>query len=100
MIAGFNTIEGGQFYFGDNLINDLPAHMRDIGMVFQNYAIFPHLTVKENVGYGLKARKLPKEQIDAKVAAALKLVQFPTWLRGSPTSFPAVSNGSLWQEPL
>ncbi len=75
MIAGFNTIEGGQFYFGDNLINDLPAHMRDIGMVFQNYAIFPHLTVKENVGYGLKARKLPKEQIDAKVAAALKLVQ-------------------------
>ena len=41
MIAGFNTIEGGQFYFGDNLINDLPAHMRDIGMVFQNYAIFP-----------------------------------------------------------
>lgn len=75
MIAGFNSIEGGQFYFGEKSINDVPAHKRDIGMVFQNYAIFPHLSVRENVGYGLKARKMSKEQIDAKVAEALKLVQ-------------------------
>ena len=55
MIAGFNSIEGGEFYFGDKLINAVPAYKRDIGMVFQNYAIFPHLTVEENVAYGLKA---------------------------------------------
>jgi len=75
MIAGFNSIEAGDFYFGDKRINDVPAHKRDIGMVFQNYAIFPHLTVKENVAYGLKARKVPKKEMDERVAEALKLVQ-------------------------
>ena len=75
MIAGFNSIEGGDFYFGEKRINDVPAHKRDIGMVFQNYAIFPHLTVKENVAYGLKARKTPKKEMEERVAEALKLVQ-------------------------
>ena len=75
MIAGFNSIEGGDFFFGEKRINDVPAHKRDIGMVFQNYAIFPHLTVKENVAYGLKARKTPKKDIDRRVAEALELVQ-------------------------
>ena len=75
MIAGFNSIEGGDFYFGENRINDVPAHKRDIGMVFQNYAIFPHLTVEENVAYGLKARKVDKKEIDRRVKEALDLVQ-------------------------
>ena len=75
MIAGFNSIEGGDFYFGENRINDVPAHKRDIGMVFQNYAIFPHLTVEENVAYGLKARKVDKKEIDRRVKEALELVQ-------------------------
>ena len=75
MIAGFNSIEGGEFYFGDRLINAVPAHKRDIGMVFQNYAIFPHLTVAENVAYGLKARKVPASEIAPRVAEALELVQ-------------------------
>ena len=75
MIAGFNSIEAGDFYFGDKRINDVAAHKRDIGMVFQNYAIFPHLTVKENVAYGLKARKVGKKEMDERVAEALKLVQ-------------------------
>ena len=75
MIAGFNSIEGGDFYFGENRINDVPAHKRDIGMVFQNYAIFPHLTVEENVAYGLKARKVDKKEIDRRVKDALELVQ-------------------------
>ena len=74
MIAGFNSIEGGDFYFGDSRINDVPAHKRDIGMVFQNYAIFPHLTVEENVAYGLKARKVDKKDIDRRVKEALELV--------------------------
>ena len=75
MIAGFNSIEAGDFYFGEKRINDVDAHKRDIGMVFQNYAIFPHLTVKENVAYGLKARKVGKKETEERVAEALKLVQ-------------------------
>ena len=75
MIAGFNSIEGGDFYFGEKRINDVAAHKRDIGMVFQNYAIFPHLTVKENVAYGLKARKVGKKEMEERVEEALKLVQ-------------------------
>lgn len=75
MIAGFNSVEGGQIRFGDLVINDLPPHKRGIGMVFQNYAIFPHLTVEENVAYGLRAQKLPNDQIKQRVTEALKLVQ-------------------------
>jgi len=75
MIAGFNTVEGGSIYFDDKMINNLEAHKRDIGMVFQNYAIFPHLTVAENVAYGLKAKKVPKNEINKRVDNALDLVQ-------------------------
>ena len=75
MIAGFNSVDGGEIRFDDKVINNLEAHKRDIGMVFQNYAIFPHLTVAENVAYGLKAKKYPKDQIPGKVEEALDLVQ-------------------------
>ena len=75
LIAGFNSVAGGEICFDDKVINNLEAHKRDIGMVFQNYAIFPHLTVAENVAYGLKAKKYPKDQIPGKVEEALDLVQ-------------------------
>lgn len=75
MIAGFNSIEGGVISFGEKVINDIPAHKRNIGMVFQNYAIFPHMTVFENVAYGLKARKLGKEEIERRVNEALEMVK-------------------------
>lgn len=75
MIAGFNTIEGGEILFGDKVINNLPAHKRDIGMVFQNYAIFPHMTVYDNVAYGLRARKVEKEKADEMIMEALRTVQ-------------------------
>ena len=75
MIAGFNSIEAGDIYFHDQRINDVAAHKRDIGMVFQNYAIFPHLSVYQNVEYGLKAHKVPKEKRDARIMEALELVQ-------------------------
>ena len=65
MIAGFNTIEGGDFLFDDKRINDMDVSKRNIGMVFQNYAIFPHYTVRQNVEFGLRNRKLPKEEIEA-----------------------------------
>lgn len=75
MIAGFNSIEEGKIYFDDKVINNIEAHKRDIGMVFQNYAIFPHMSVFDNVAYGLKARKVKKEEIAPRVMEALKLVQ-------------------------
>ena len=75
MIAGFNSIEGGDFYFGDTRINDMDPAKRNIGMVFQNYAIFPNMTVKDNVAFGLKNRKLPKEEIASKTDQFLKLMK-------------------------
>ncbi|MBR5546243.1 MAG: ABC transporter ATP-binding protein [Clostridia bacterium] len=74
MIAGFNSIEGGEFYFNDTLINNLDPAKRNIGMVFQNYAIFPHMTVRKNVEFGLKNRKLSKEQIKAQTDKFMKLM--------------------------
>src|SRR5580765_492495 len=58
MIAGFCELEGGEIRFGERRIDKLPAHVRDIGIVFQNYAVFPNLTVAGNVAYGLKARNV------------------------------------------
>lgn len=75
MIAGFNTIEGGEFYFNDKLINDLPPYQRNIGMVFQNYAVFPHMSAAKNIGYGLKQRKIKDPEYSKKVAEILEVVQ-------------------------
>ena len=75
MIAGFNSIEGGDILFNEQRINDIPAHKRNIGMVFQSYAIFPHLTVRQNVEYGLKLRNVPKAEMKEKVDRILDVVQ-------------------------
>ncbi len=75
MIAGFCDLDGGSIRFGTKRIDKLPAHVRDIGMVFQNYAVFPNLTVAGNVAYGLKARKVPAAEVARRVEEALSLVQ-------------------------
>jgi len=75
MIAGFNSIEGGDFYFNDTRINDKDPSKRNIGMVFQNYAIFPHMTVRENVAFGLKNRKLDKATIQRETDRFLAMMQ-------------------------
>ncbi len=75
MIAGFNSIEGGEIKFEDKVINNIPAHKRNIGMVFQNYAIFPHMTVRQNIEYGLKLRKIPKEEMRQKADKILDVVK-------------------------
>lgn len=75
MIAGFNTIEGGDFYFNDQRINDRNPSKRNIGMVFQNYAIFPNLTVRKNVEFGLKYGDFKKEEIRGRAEKFLELVQ-------------------------
>ena len=65
MIAGFNSIEGGTISFNDDVVNDRPPKDRNIGMVFQNYAVFPQMTVGKNVGFGLTNRRTPKGDIAA-----------------------------------
>ncbi|NLU30996.1 MAG: ABC transporter ATP-binding protein [Clostridiaceae bacterium] len=75
MIAGFNTIEGGTIRFGDTVINNIPAHKRNIGMVFQDYAIFPHLTVAQNIMYGLKEHKVPREEAKQRLEKMLRLTK-------------------------
>lgn len=75
MIAGFNSIEGGDFYFNETRINDMEPNKRNIGMVFQNYAIFPHLSVRQNVEFGLKQRKMEKEAVASAADKFLKLMQ-------------------------
>ena len=74
MIAGFNSIEGGDFYFNDTRINDIDPAKRNIGMVFQNYAIFPNMTVRKNVEFGLKNRKLPKDEVRAQAEKFMRLM--------------------------
>lgn len=75
MIAGFNSIEGGDIYFNDRRINDCDPSKRNIGMVFQNYAIFPNLSVRDNVAFGLKNRKIAKEKIKEETDKYLNLMQ-------------------------
>ncbi len=84
MIAGFNSIEGGDFYFDDRRINDIDPGKRNIGMVFQNYAIFPHLSVRKNVAFGLKNRKVPAEKIRQETDVFLKLVKIEEYADRMP----------------
>jgi ABC-type Fe3+/spermidine/putrescine transport system ATPase subunit len=75
MVAGFAELETGEIRFGERRIDTLPAHRRNTGMVFQNYAIFPNLKVADNVAYGLRARKVASPKIAERVARALALVK-------------------------
>ncbi len=92
LIAGFSEVEAGSIWFGGRRIDQVPAHRRNIGMVFQSYAIFPNLTVEQNVAYGLRARKLGRQEIRDRVAEALALVRLP----GSNARWPhELSGGQL-----
>ncbi len=84
MVAGFNSIEGGQIAFDRQVINDIPPAKRNIGMVFQNYAVFPHMTVRQNVGFGLENRGLSKKEIQQKVDAILETVKITEFASRMP----------------
>ncbi|CAH1193157.1 Vitamin B12 import ATP-binding protein BtuD [Paenibacillus allorhizoplanae] len=84
MIAGFSSVEDGEIRFDDQVINEIPAYKRNIGMVFQNYAIFPHLTVKQNVEYGLKLRKLPKADVHKRTEEIMGVVQIDPYKERLP----------------
>ncbi len=83
-IAGFYQQDSGHIHVGESIIDKVPAHQRDIGMVFQNYAVFPHMTVAENVAFGLKNRKIPAAEITPRVAKALATVQLTGYEARTP----------------
>lgn len=84
MIAGLEEISDGQMYIGDKIVNEVDPKDRDIAMVFQNYALYPHLTVYENMAFALKLRKMPKDEIDKKVRDAAKILDLDKLLDRKP----------------
>ena len=73
-LAGLVEIDGGEIYFDDQLMNDVPANKRSASMVFQTYALFPHMTVKDNVAFGLKMQKIDKKERDERALASIELM--------------------------
>ncbi len=84
MIAGLEKITAGELYIGDRLVNDLPPKDRDIAMVFQNYALYPHMNVYENMAFGLKLRRFPGEEIDRRVKEAASILRIEHLLKRKP----------------
>ena len=84
MLAGLETISGGEVRIGDKIVNNLAPKERGIAMVFQNYALYPHMTVRENLAFGLKLSKLPKAQIEAQVNEAAKILELDELLDRLP----------------
>ena len=93
MLAGFETPTNGEIYLDGNPISNIPPHKRGIGMVFQNYALFPHMTVYENLAFPLKVRKMLKDEIDKKVDKALSMVS----LTGFENRMPGQLSGGQQQ---
>src|SRR5258708_21219511 len=75
LVAGFLTSDGGEIFIEGALVTDVPTSERDIGMIFQNYALFPHMTVAANIAYGLKTRGIAREEIATRVAEMLSLMK-------------------------
>ena len=84
MVAGLEEISGGELHIGNRIVNDLEPAQRDIAMVFQNYALYPHMTNFENMAYGLKIAKVPKEEIKARVDKAAKILELGHLLERKP----------------
>src|SRR5215469_7049068 len=85
-IAGLEEITGGSISIGPRVVNDLPPKDRDIAMVFQNYALYPHMTVEENLAFGLKLRKTPKAEIRRRVTDVAKMLGLEEYLRRKPAA--------------
>jgi len=84
MVAGLEEITGGDIVIGERVVNSLEPAERDIAMVFQNYALYPHMNVFDNMAYGLKIQKLPKQEIQARVARAAEILELSTLLERKP----------------
>ena len=97
MIAGLEDITDGQVRIGDEVVNEKAPKDRDIAMVFQNYALYPHLTVRENMAFPLRLAKVPKEEIDRKVEEAARTLDLAQHLDRRPANLSGASgSGSQW----
>ncbi len=83
-IAGLEEITGGTISIGERVVNDLPSKDRDIAMVFQNYALYPHMTVEQNLAFGLQLRKMPKDEIKRRVGEAARMLGLEPYLKRKP----------------
>src|SRR5215211_7463099 len=86
MVAGLEEITAGEIVIGDRVVNDLPPKDRDIAMVFQNYALYPHMTVYDNMAFGLQLRKTPKDEQKKRVAEAAKMLALEPFLKRKPAA--------------
>jgi ABC-type Fe3+/spermidine/putrescine transport system ATPase subunit len=93
LLAGFYQPDGGTIRFGDRVVNGLAPYERRIGMVFQNYALWPHMTVADNIGYGLRLRKLPPAEVQARLQEGLRKVN----LTGFEARYPGQLSGGQQQ---
>jgi sn-glycerol 3-phosphate transport system ATP-binding protein len=84
MIAGLESISSGEIVIGDRVVNQLEPSQRDIAMVFQNYALYPHMTVRQNLAYGLKNRNTPKDEIDRRITEAARALEIEQYLERKP----------------
>lgn len=84
MIAGLEAVSGGEIYIGDKMVNEVLPKDRDIAMVFQNYALYPHMTVYKNMAFALELRKVPRDEIDRKVREAAKVLELEEYLDRKP----------------
>ena len=96
MLAGFETPTNGQIYLDNNVISDIPPHKRGIGMVFQNYALFPHMTVYENLAFPLRVRKIPKMMQTKKLIKHCQWYRCKVLLTECQVSYQVVNNKE-WQ---
>ena len=107
MLAGFETATNGKITLGSKVLNQLPPHKRDIGMVFQNYALFPHMTVAENVAFPLTVRRLAKSDIEERVTSALSMIKmgdiahrYPSQLSGGQQQRVALARALVFEPRL
>ena len=97
MVAGLEEISEGTITLGERVINDVPPKQRDVAMVFQNYALYPHMTVAQNLGFSLKVRRVKKAEIKRRVTEVAQVLGLEEFLERKPRALPAVSaSESRW----
>src|SRR5215831_5487443 len=97
MVAGLESITSGEVLIGDTIVNELPPMDRDIAMVFQNYALYPHMSVYDNMAFGLKMRRFARPEIDRRVREAADILGIENLLRRKPRQ---LSGGERQQSPI
>ena len=97
MLAGLEEVTAGEIWIDDRQVTDLPSKERDIAMVFQNYALYPHMTVQENIAFGLKLRRVPKEERERKAREVARVLGIERSARAQARSRSREASASGWR---